>query len=286
MYWAWSPDGHTILLHVGESSLGSQNAQLSLIQNGQQPQKISDSPAAFQAPQFSPDGKAILYASTKDANQDALFLASAQGGNPNAIATYTGAIAFSWSPDGAKIASLVTPEDADLPVQGPIFVSDAGGQNRKPVTTEDAIAFYWSPDSKQIAYLTLLEPGQSSSSATDYLRVAMQRLTRAGRAARSGGLSAPLPQTAEIQMRWHIVNLAEGGVRTLATFSPTDHFISLLPFFDQYARSITFWSPDSQHLVYTQQEGQDAGSIWVVDTAQGSTPRRIGDGTLAVWSWK
>lgn len=286
MYWAWSPDGHTILLHVGQSSQGSQDAQLSLIQDGQQPQKISDSPAAFQAPQFSPDGKAILYASTRDANQDALYLASAQGGSPNAIVTYTGAIAFSWSPDGAKIASLVTPENADLPVQGPIFVSDASGQNRKAVTTEDAIAFYWSPDSKQIAYLTLVEPGQNSSSAADYLRVALQRVTRAGRTARSGGLSAPLPQTADIQMRWRIMNLADGSVRTLATFSPTDHFISLLPFFDQYARSATFWSPDSQHLVYTQQEGQDGGSIWVVDTAQGSTPRKIGDGTLAVWSWK
>jgi TolB protein len=257
-----------------------------LIQDGQQPQKLSQSPAAFQAPQFSPDGKAILYASTQDANQDALYLATSQGGSPNPIVTYTGAIAFSWSPDGAKIASLVTPENADLPVQGPIFVGDASGQNRKAVTTEDAIAFYWSPDSKQIAYLTLLLPGQNSSRATNYLRLAMQRLTRAGRIAQSGGLAAPLPQTPDIQLRWKIVNLADGSVRTLATFTPTDHFISLLPFFDQYARSVTFWSPDSQHLVYTQQEGQDGGSIWVVDTAQGSTPRKIADGTLAVWSWK
>ncbi len=286
MYWAWSPDGHTILLHVGASSQGSQDAQVSLIQDGQQPQKISDSPAAFQAPQFSPDGKAMLYASTQDANEDALYLASAQGGSPNAIVTFTGAIAFAWSPDGSKIASLVTPEDADLPVQGPIFVSDASGQNRKPVTKEDVIAFYWSPDSKQIAYLTLLQPGKNSSSAADYLRLVMQQRTRAGRAAKNGGLSAPLPQTPDIQLRWQIVNLADGAIRTLVTFSPTDHFISLLPFFDQYARSVTFWSPDSQHLVYTQQEGQDGGSIWVIDTAQGSTPRKIADGTLAVWSWK
>ncbi len=286
MYWAWSPDGQTILLHVGGSSQSSQDAQLSLIQDGQQPQQISASPAAFQAPQFSPDGKAILYASTQDANQDALYLASAQGGNPNPIVTYTGAIAFSWSPDGSKIASLVTPEDADLPVQGPIFVSDASGQSRKAVTTEDAIAFYWSPDGKQIAYLTLLQPGQGSSRAADDLRLVLQRLSRAGRAAKAGGLSAPLPQTADIQMRWKIVDLADGSVRTLVTFSPTDHFISLLPFFDQYARSVTFWSPDSRRLVYTQQEGQDGGSIWVVDTAPGSTPRKIGDGTLAVWSWK
>ncbi len=286
MYWAWSPNGRTMLVHVGGSRQDSQDAQLSLIQDEQQPQKISASPAAFQAPQFSPDGRAILYASTQDANQDALYLASAQGGNPNAIVTYTGAIAFAWSPDGAKIASLVTPDDADLPVQGPIFVGDASGQNRQPVTTVDAIAFYWSPDSKQIAYLTLVDPGQNSSRAANDLRLAMRRLTRAGRTAKSGGLGAPLPQTFDIQLRWQIVTLADGMVRTLATFSPTDHFVSLLPFFDQYARSVTFWSPDSQHLVYAQREGQDGGSIWVADTAQASTPRKIADGTLAVWSWK
>ncbi len=286
VYWAWSPDGHTMLMHMGGDSPSSQDAQLALVRDGQQPQKITDSSAAFLAPQFSPDGKSMLYASKQDEDHDALFLATGQGSSPNPIVTYSGAIAFAWSPDGTRIASLVTPDNADLPVQGPIFVSDASGQNRKQVVKEDAIAFYWAPNGKQIAYLTLVEPNQSSSQSRNSLWLTRRRATRTRAATQRSALAAPMQQAADIQLQWHVVNLVDGRAQTLATFTPTDHFISLLPFFDQYARSVTFWSPDSQHLVYSQQDAQGAGSVWVADMAPGSTPRKIADGTLAVWSWR
>ena len=82
------------------------------------------------------------------------------------------------------------------------------------------------------------------------------------------------------------MNLANQQVRTVATFVPTQDFLSVLPYFDQYARSLTFWSPDSQHLVYTKDEGNDTGSVWVADIAGNTATKKIGDGTLAVWSWK
>ncbi len=286
VYWAWSPDGETMLMHMGGDSSSLQDAQLALVKDGQQPQKIADSTAAFLAPQFSPDGKSMLYASRKDDANDALYLASGQGGSPNPIVTYSGAIAFAWSPDGSKIASLVTPDSADLPVQGPIFVSDASGQNRKQIIKEDAIAFYWAPNGRQIAYLTLVQPDQNSSRSINSLWLAMQRATRTRSVTQRTALAAPMPQAADIQLQWHIVNLADERTQTLATFVPTDHFVSLLPFFDQYSRSVTFWSPDSQHFVFSQQEGQDGGSVWVADVASGSAPRKIADGTLAVWSWR
>lgn len=87
-------------------------------------------------------------------------------------------------------------------------------------------------------------------------------------------------------LRWKTFSLVDGQVRTLATFQPTDNFISILPFFDQYARSLTFWSPDSKHFVYTQAEGASDGSVWVADLDGGTQPHKVGDGTLAVWSWK
>ena len=164
---------------------------------------------------------------------------------------------------------MVTPDDAELPMQGPIWVSDADGKNRKQITTEDALAFYWSPDSKQIAYLTILMPGQSS-----------------GRFNSSPGLNIPQHQAETIRLRWNVVSSDGGKARTLATFVPTDNFISVLPFFDQYARSLTFWSPDSKHFVYTQSENDVDGGVWVADLDGGAAPHRVGDGTLAVWSWK
>lgn len=270
MYWSWSPDAQAMLLHVGGSGRDSNDARVSLLrwQEGKQPQAFADKPGAFQAPHFSPDGSAILYASSNKANEDDLFVADVQGRNPKSVTSYQGTIAFAWSPDSKKIATMVTPDDADLPMQAPLWVSDADGKNRKQITTEDALAFYWSPDSKHIAYLTILLPGQSS-----------------GRS-RSNGLNTPQRQAATIQLRWKVVSAEGVQARTLATFSPTDDFISLLPFFDQYARSLTFWSPDSKHFVYTHSDDDSNGGVWVADLDGAKPPRRIGDGTLAVWSWR
>lgn len=274
LYWAWSPDGQTMLLHVGGSKRESRQARLELLrwQERDVPQKLTQGPAAFQAPQYSPDGSSMLYAVTGDSDQDALYFADAQGANPQSIVTYQGRIAFAWSPDGKKIASLVTPEDSDLPHLGQIHVSDGDGKNRKPLTNDDALGFYWSPDSKRIAYLTLPPLGQRQGCEND--------------CGWPPGLAAPMPQGRSLLLQWRIVEMADGQTHTLANFTPTDNFLFLLPYFDQYARSLTFWSPDSQHFVYTQREGEDAGSVWVVDVIGETNPRRIGDGTLAVWSWK
>ena len=273
LYWAWSPDNRTMLTHVGGSQHDSRTARMGLLQSQgeSKSQTLSQGPAAFQAPQFSPEGSAILYAGTGSSDQDALYVADAQGGNPQLIANYKGRIAFSWSPDGKKIAWLTTPSDAELPNLGPISVSDRDGKNVQTFGTDDVLAFYWSPDSQQIAYLSLVPPGSQGCNEN---------------CSRVPGLASPLGQGRNLRMRWRIADVASKNVRTLVAFAPTANFISVLPYFDQYARSVTFWSPDSQHFVYTQREGQGKGSVWVIDRAENSEPQKIADGTLAVWSWK
>ena len=262
-YWAWSPDSRTLLMHIGGSIRDSSDAELALLERDgtQAPQILKFGPANFQTPHYSPDGSMILFAATTSSADDALYLADARGNNARAIAQYQGSIAFAWSPDGKKIASLVTPDDAGLPYFGPVWVGDADGSQRAKLIDEDALAFYWSPDSQQIAYLTLTKPGSASS------------------------LNVPLPQ-AQLNFSWRVMRLADKQARTVATFVPTGDFLSVLPYFDQYSRSLTFWSPDSQHLLFAKGEGSGTGSVWVADIAGNTAPQRIGDGTLAVWSWK
>jgi len=273
LYWAWSSDSRTMLVHVGGSARDAQDARLALRQRDSAgpAQALKPAPADFQAPHYSPDGSTLLFAATSSTADDALYLADAQGGNVRSIAAYRGSIAFAWSPDGKKIASLVTPEDAGLPFYGPVWVSDADGSNRKQVT-EQALAFYWSPDSRQIAFLTpaLQSQGQGCIDCGNSRAPAVPQLQGQN----------------ELRVNWRLVSLADGHTRTLATFARTRDFFSLLPNFDQYARSLTFWSPDSQHFVYTQSEGSDTGSVWVADVAANAEPRRVGDGTFAAWSWR
>lgn len=272
-YWAWSPDSRTMLAHIGGSKRTSRAARLALLrwETSNSSQTLTQGPAAFQAPQFSPDGSAMLYAGTGELDQDALFAADANGTRVLMITNYKGRIAFAWSPDGKKIAWMTTPTDSEMPYLGPLSVSERDGKNAKPLGSDDVIAFYWSPDSKRIAYLTLLAPG-SQGCAED--------------CSRGPGLAAPLEQGRGSRFRWQVVDIEDGRAWTLVTFAPTANFISILPYFDQYARSITYWSPDGQHFVYTQREGQGFGGVWVTDVVENAVPRRVADGTLAIWSWK
>ncbi len=282
-YWAWSPDSRELLLHVGGSARDSARARLALLtrDSAGSPQVLNSDPANFLAPHYSPDGSKVLYAATDGSSGDALFLADAQGSRPRAIATYRGSIAFAWSPDGKKIASLVTPEDVALANFGPIWISDAGGTNRTQLTDEDALAFYWSPDSQQIAFLTVTLQNESQSCGSGCAGP-----IRKARSNDSRTLSIPQAQSQRLRLRWRVVNIADQRARTLATFVPTHDFLLMLPYFDQYARSLTFWSPDSRRFVYTQAEGDEIGSVWVADVAGDVPPWRVGDGTIAVWSWR
>jgi Tol biopolymer transport system component len=273
LYWAWSPDSRTMLTHIGGSQRDSRGARLGLLrwQGESASQKLTQGPASFQAPQFSPDGSQMLYAGAGESNQDALYIADAQGAQARSVASYAGRIGFAWAPNGKKIAWVATPADALLPNLGPVSISDTDGNNSKTLGNDDALAFYWSPDSKQIAYLSLIPPG-SQGCNDDCQRVP--------------GLAAPMEQGASLRMRWRIADTETGQARTLVSFVPTANFVTLLPYFDQYARSLTFWSPDSQQFVYTQREAQGQGSVWVIGLKENAAPAKIGDGTLAVWSWK
>ncbi len=270
LYWAWSPDSQALFLHAGGSRRDSPRARLAFLR-GDNAQTLDPGPAGFQAPQFSPDGAAILYAASDARGQDGLYAADAHGSRPRLISNYRGRIAFAWAPDGNALAWIVTPASIRLPHFGAVDLSAKDGSNPARIVAEDALAFFWSPDSQKIAYLTIVRAGEEQNCAE---------------CSRAPGVAAPLEQDA-LRLRWRVVTVADRQTKILATFSPTAEFLTLLPFFDQYARSLTFWSPDSAQFVYTQRDGNtDQASVWIANVSGDAKPRRIGDGALAVWSWR
>jgi hypothetical protein len=125
---------------------------------------------------------------------------------------------------------------------------------------------YWSPDGKKLALLTLAQDDESPT-------------------ARAPGLAAPLLR--HQRLRWWIYDKESETLDLLVSFVPTLNFLQTVPYFDQYHLSLTFWSPDSRYLVNTQREPESPdGTVWILDTTREEPPRRVGEGTLAVWSWQ
>jgi Tol biopolymer transport system component len=282
-YWAWSPDGSQMFTHVGGTRAEGNNARLALLtpQPNNAPQSLSAAPGTFQAPQWSRKGK-VLY-STLNGSEQAIALSDAQGNEPKTLATYRGRASFALSPDDTSIAYLLTETPTRLAHFGPVRVVDATGENVRVVSQDPALAFLWSPDSAKLAYLTVDIYTNDSNFDLDSVSPA--------RAATAPERFSALPRTDQegeprLLLHWHIWDRAANSSRIVASFTPTLSFLNVLPYFDQYANSSTFWSPDSRELVYTANEGTDRGAVYVADAVGSAPPRKIGEGVLAFWSWK
>ena len=256
LFWAWAPSGKRMLIHSNGARRDSRLAYLwmgdSIIEEG-----LSIRVAPFQAPAFSPDGDRIMFASFTDNGESALMMLDRTSNRQQVLATYKGTVAFQWASGGEYIAFAPSP-DAVLATQGPLTVMTTQTPPRQLLTTgENVVGFFWSPDGTKIAYF------QGAISPEVETRV--------------------LGQFTHLEL--HVMAVPGGESELLFSFVPSEQFAALLPYIDQYQRTLTIWSPDSQYLAlsaYTQQ-----GPKIVVAQAEGDfEPRLLEPGTLAVWSWK
>lgn len=103
------------------------------------------------------------------------------------------------------------------------------------------VAFFWSPNSRYLLYIT-----QSNTS----------------------------------NMSWKIYDTqAKEGYELVKFFASTEFRQHYLPFFCQYAQSLTFFSPDSRHFVYC-----DDKTVKVCGVERNSFPVALCSGTFATWS--
>ncbi len=283
LYWAWSPDSSQLFAHVGGTRADNNDARLALVpfNNGTGQHLLEALPGAFQAPQWSRDGR-LLFSTQADSKQE-VAIANAQGSEIKKLFSYQGRASFALSPDGTQVAYMVTDSDVQLPHFSIVHMIDANGGNARAISQDPALAFLWSPDSQKIAYLTVTV-GENQSNFNHHAPLPPLATTRPDR------FVAPPPthqggQT-RIQLHWNVWDRTTGQSRRIATFLPTTSFLSVIPYFDQYANSSTFWSPDSLSFVYTTRELQDTGSVWIADALGKNAPRKIGDGVIAFWSWK
>jgi TolB protein len=264
LYLSWAPDGGSVLIHIDGEQPGGVLGAVEL--EGQSTarlelEELPYSPASFQAPAWSPDGDKLLFATDGESGADQLVLTDAQGREPRVIANYSGKIAFGWSPNSRYVAYIISPEPAEfrdgpsLGVIGSLHVYDLRRNEQITIAEgEQVMAFFWSPNSRRLAYyvpsiVELEETGQQA-----------------------------------VQLELNIAKARSGDSHQLLQFLSPPEFLQVLFLFDQFQRSATIWSPDSQYVVFAI---QDERPIIAVMHASGTIdPRGLAEGTVAFWSWE
>ncbi len=161
------------------------------------------------------------------------------------LTKFDGVITFVVSPDGDRVAYQVIRDGPALAV--PLSVIDRESGTTRRVATEYSPAFFWSPDGTKLLSLR--------------------------------------PEVEErLVFRWNVWE--DGSSFSTERFVPSLELSrDYLQFFEQYAQSMTLWSPDGSAFVYAGQqvESGEAG-IWIQAATIDASPIRVADGVVASWS--
>jgi TolB protein len=253
IFFSWSPDGRTLLLHTNDHA--AQGGQIELYDTaaGHSSSILSD-PGLFQAPAWTLDGKQFFYAAqpptermSYSALESSVVRVGQDGRAPSVLASEKHAgLRIVRAPGSDRLAYIVQEiaEDGTF-AWGPLKLIEGGGAAPRTLSRagEQISAFFWSPDGAQIAYLTY-----------------------------TGGFTPRGRRT------WHVVDLASGAVRDLGTFTPSAEFANFQYYFDAYLHTLSLWSPDSRRLTYGAHDG-----VYVIDLASGGSSR-VADGALGMWT--
>lgn len=160
------------------------------------------------------------------------------------LVRFDGGIRFVLSPDGTRVAFQVLGE---LGEAEPLSVVDRETGAIERVATGSAPSFFWSPASDRLLYL--------------YAETEADR----------------------VWLRWGVWD----GETTFSTprFAPTLVFArDYLQFFEQYAQSMSLWSPDGSAFAYAGASESGERGIWVQSALPGSEPVLVAEGVFAAWS--
>ncbi len=201
----------------------------------------------------------MAYASTSKA-VSTLHLMASDGSSDRAVASENGGLFIELSRDGRRIAYLAAQSLQPIPLGTLTLVDIGGGASPRTLKEQPVIEFFWSPDGRMLAFLVPdngegIDPMFLSSDSLAYLRLMAY-------------------------------DMSTGKTWTIARFPPSPGFVSVVPFFDQYQRSSTLWSPDSRFITFTAIAADGTSGVFVSRADGDIAPRLISAGDYAFWSPK
>ena len=249
---SWSPAPDRLLGHVGGSSIESY-----VPDSDGDPGFIPILPVsgAFSAPAWVDERRALIVAEDRLAYLDVELRAV------EPIVELGGPVRFVLSPDRTKVAyqvsggqsgpSLIALDatTSNLRTDRPgLVVLDLASLEQQVVTTELAAAWDWSPDSSHLAWLGVEVENRRAVGRWNFW---------------SDGAEPPTERSPDF-----VITRKYGQV--------------YLPFFAQYAQSVTGWSPDSSAFAFAGAVGGEGG-IWIQLLTETVGPRRVASGDFVTW---
>jgi TolB protein len=223
-------------------------------------------------PDFSPDGRDIIFTSYKRGNPD-LYKRALSNATEVPISHRKGLnITGAWSPDGSRIA-LAMSKDGDAE----IYTITKDGDNPQRLTVNPAIDIspVWSPDGGRIAFVSD-RLGKPQIFVMNAAGGTVQRLTTAGSYNVNPRWSPKGDKIAYARMQGndfqiYTINADGSGDTQLTTIGSNEN---------------PAWSPDGRFIAFSSKRG-GPGSIYVM-RADGSGQTRVGQGkgsgTQPAWS--
>jgi Tol biopolymer transport system component len=261
----FSPDGGTIAYH----STRTGNAEVFLHHlDGSPETRITDNPGWDVCPDWSPDGRRLVFASNRLGGTFKLFIANRDGGGerllvdqPVSVRNAFGPAALvrlvsRWSPDGKQIAYLVSTTEATS-----LWTIDPNGEGAKEILPS-VEAFDWYRDPRRVIY-TRRQGSRSEMIAVD-LETGRERSLYVGpfmelEVAPDGSAVAICLGPGHMAMGLALLKLeppAELGGLPRAAGEPE----YLVPTEGTWHVHNGGWSPDSKFIVYTQD--RDYGDLY------------------------
>jgi TolB protein len=280
MYWDFV-DADRMLVHSGSSGPDEFFGEVGL--DGSPFEGTDRAAGIFRAPAVSSDGRYRAYFSAANDAIGEVVRESRDGTGTTRIRIFgPGAVAF--SPVGAQLAFVAPdqPTSAALPLPvGPLRILDANAAEARTVIGGNVIAFFWSPNGREIAVLQLLAPDNPVTEARSGGPVGRSGSIVVARATAPGDVRYAV---AGVGLQLSVVGAANGAIRSERPVQVSELFVNqVLPFFDQYALSHRFWSPDSAAIVLPIVGEDDATQLQVIP-ADGSEARIVATAEMGFWS--
>ncbi|MEQ8717306.1 MAG: hypothetical protein RIE08_06815 [Acidimicrobiales bacterium] len=260
-YWfVWGPDGEELLVHADGLRLDRVDLDGTTV-------IVESAPAPFLTPAWTFEARSLIYPTTID-GAATLVTSGTEGEGALPLFTYDGLLRFAVSPAINRMAVLTAevpePDDGIVTASAPLpaqidpdnlphlevdtfALLATFGSDPTVLSEEDVVAFWWSPGGEALGWLEPAADGEPG------------------------------------QLQWWFLNtdgFVPGPVFTPSTVWARDY----LPFFDQYGRSHSLWSPDGTAVTYAGTSPDGRSGVWVHEVALGAEPRFLADGVVSVWS--